>query len=100
MLDDASLHALAQMLQQRPVVTPVALNTHEAATYLGLSAPTLHRWRAAGTGPRYAKLGGAVVYRVVDLDSWLESKLVDDVPSAQQTRQAQRTRSRTARPTR
>lgn len=33
------------------------LNTHEAATFLNLSAGTLEVWRCTGRGPKYAKLG-------------------------------------------
>lgn len=50
--------------------------TREAAVYVRLSKPTLERFRVAGGGPRYCKLGGAVRYRKQDLDAWLESRLV------------------------
>ena len=51
-------------------------NTIQAARYLGLSKPTLERFRTLGGGPKYAKLGAAVRYRKTDLDEWLESRLV------------------------
>jgi len=52
------------------------LNTKEAASYVRLGKPTLERFRISGDGPRYCKLGGAVRYRKTDLDTWLESRLV------------------------
>lgn len=52
------------------------LKTPKAAEYLGLSKPTLERYRLRGDGPKFAKLGSAVRYRKVDLDEWLESRLV------------------------
>lgn len=52
------------------------LKTPEAASYVRLGKPTLERFRVTGEGPIYAKLGGAVRYRKVDLDAWLENRLI------------------------
>lgn len=52
------------------------LTTKEAAAYCRLGKPTLERFRITGEGPHYCKLGGAVRYRRVDLDAWLESRLI------------------------
>ena len=49
------------------------LRTPEAATFVGLSIRTLEKHRIYGTGPRYSKLGGRVVYRLEDLQAWVES---------------------------
>ena len=46
------------------------LRTREAAEFLGLSHRTLEKHRTYGTGPKYLKLGGRVVYRVQDLQEW------------------------------
>lgn len=46
------------------------LRTNEAAQFLGLSGRTLEKHRVYGTGPRYLKLGGRVVYRIEDLREW------------------------------
>lgn len=51
------------------------LTTREAADFCRLSKPTLERFRITGHGPTYLKLGGAVRYRQLDLDDWLESRL-------------------------
>jgi len=50
--------------------------TEKAAQYVGLSKPTLERYRVSGDGPKFAKLGSAVRYRKCDLDAWIESRLV------------------------
>ena len=49
------------------------LRTPEAARFVGLSIRTLEKHRIYGTGPRYSKLGGRVVYRLEDLQAWVES---------------------------
>jgi len=46
------------------------LSTKVAARHLSLSPRTLEKHRVAGTGPRYRKHGGKVVYRLGDLDEW------------------------------
>ena len=43
------------------------LRTKEAAHYVGLSARTLEKHRTFGTGPRYKKIGGRVVYTLEEL---------------------------------
>jgi len=55
-----------------PQLPPRYLRTPEAARFLGLSGRTLEKHRTYGTGPRYSKLGGRVVYRVEDLQAWVE----------------------------
>lgn len=52
------------------------LNTREAAAYVRLGKPTMERFRISGGGPVFVKLGGAVRYRKVDLDSWIETRRV------------------------
>ncbi|TPW27708.1 helix-turn-helix transcriptional regulator [Pararhizobium mangrovi] len=51
---------------------PRYLRTPEAARFLGLSGRTLEKHRTYGTGPRYSKIGGRVVYRLDDLQAWVE----------------------------
>ena len=43
------------------------ITEQEAALQLKLKPKTLSRWRWAGTGPRYYRVGGAIRYRLVDL---------------------------------
>lgn len=47
------------------------LRTKEAATYMALSESTLEKFRHYGGGPRYYKLGRAVIYDSNDIDEWL-----------------------------
>jgi predicted DNA-binding transcriptional regulator AlpA len=50
------------------------LRTPEAAAYVGLSSSTLEKLRLTGKGPIYHKAGPKiVVYRLEDLDAWLNS---------------------------
>jgi predicted DNA-binding transcriptional regulator AlpA len=46
------------------------LRVKQAAHHLGLSKSTLDKLRCFGGGPRYYKLGRAVIYEVADLDAW------------------------------
>lgn len=48
------------------------LTNAEAMKYLGLSRPTLARYRAAGTLP-YSKIRSNIYYRVSDVEALLES---------------------------
>ncbi|QCO02840.1 helix-turn-helix transcriptional regulator [Azospirillum argentinense] len=54
---------------------PRFLRTPEAARFLGLSGRTLEKHRVYGTGPRYRKIGGRVVYAIEDLKSWADQGL-------------------------
>ncbi|AWK85988.1 helix-turn-helix transcriptional regulator [Azospirillum thermophilum] len=54
---------------------PRFLRTPEAARFLGLSGRTLEKHRVYGTGPRYRKIGGRVVYAVEDLRNWADQGL-------------------------
>lgn len=55
---------------------PELLTEREAAGYLRRHPMTLAKWRGAGIGPRYSKLGktrcAAIVYRKSDLDAWVD----------------------------
>lgn len=49
------------------------LRTPEAGHLLGISGRTLEKHRTYGTGPRYRKLGGRVVYAEEELRAWADS---------------------------
>jgi predicted DNA-binding transcriptional regulator AlpA len=51
---------------------PRLLRTPEAARLLGLSGRTLEKHRIYGTGPKYRKIGGRVVYALDDLKAWAD----------------------------
>lgn len=54
------------------------VDTGQAAKILGVSRPTLERWRALGIGPRYLRYGRWVRYRICDLRTFVESCLNPD----------------------
>ena len=47
------------------------LKDKEAANVLQISTKTLERYRAAGTGPAYVRIGGFIRYRMEDVISWI-----------------------------
>ena len=49
------------------------LNEHEAAEALGLKVATLRRWRWAGRGPPFFKIGNAVRYAAEDIDAFIQA---------------------------
>jgi predicted DNA-binding transcriptional regulator AlpA len=67
---------------------PRFLRTSEAARFLGISPRTLEKHRTFGTGPRYRKIGGRVIYALEDVQRWADRGLristsdpdADDVP--------------------
>jgi len=55
---------------------PTTLPVHQRSSSLPrLSARTLEKHRTYGTGPLYRKIGGRVVYAIVDLRAWADSGL-------------------------
>lgn len=54
-------------------LAPRYLRTPEAARYVGLSIRCLEKHRIYGTGPRYSKIGRRVLYRVEDLQTWVDA---------------------------
>lgn len=52
------------------VVSPL-MHSREVAAYLKVSESTLSRWRSAGTGPPFLRLGGIARYRLDTVDRWL-----------------------------
>ncbi|QRY41419.1 helix-turn-helix domain-containing protein [Microbacterium hominis] len=51
-------------------VSPL-MDSREIATYLRVSESTLSRWRSAGQGPPFLRLGGIARYRLEAVDEWL-----------------------------
>lgn len=52
---------------------PTVVDAREAARYLSLSPSTLAKMRVFGKGPQFCKLGRRVVYRLSDLDDYLDA---------------------------
>lgn len=57
---------MARMTSPR-LLTPV-----ETAAVLGTSVSTLKRWRAAGTGPPWRRLGGRVRYPASAVEAYID----------------------------
>ena len=55
------------------------LTTQQAREYSGnvASISAFNIWRMLGKGPKYLKIGNRVFYRPSDIDSWLESSVID-----------------------
>ena len=49
------------------------LNERQAADLLNVKVATLRRWRWAGKGPAFLKIGGAVRYDPAELDRFVAS---------------------------
>jgi hypothetical protein len=66
------------------IAMPILLNTRQAAERCCLSPRTLEKRRVTGGGPLFIRLGGAVRYRLEDLDSWIAANrrrsTSDDLP--------------------
>jgi len=52
------------------------VNETAAAQNLGLAVSTIQKLRLRGGGPKFLKLGRAVRYRVADLESWLDARVL------------------------
>jgi predicted site-specific integrase-resolvase len=59
--------------QEQSKVEPV-FDTHSAAPLLGVKPGTLEVWRCQGRGPRFVKSGSRVVYRLRDINEYLDSR--------------------------
>lgn len=55
-----------------PQTQPRFLRAREAARHIGIAEKTLANWRSAGKGPRFSRLGRAIVYAREDLDLFVE----------------------------
>ena len=49
------------------------LSSRELSERWNISRRTLDRWRWAGEGPPFLKLGGRVVYRIADIEAFEEA---------------------------
>lgn len=49
----------------------VLMTRREAADYLRRSIPTLERWAMQGTGPRFRRVNGRVLYQLSELRAFV-----------------------------
>lgn len=54
-------------------MTMQLLTIDQAAEMLNRPVATLYDWRYKGTGPRSAKIGGKVMYRLADLEAYVDA---------------------------
>ena len=64
---------------QDPIHAPAAtdpayLNEQELSRLTTLSRTTLQTLRSKGGGPPFAKLGRRIVYRLADVERWIEGR--------------------------
>ena len=52
------------------------IDTPAASSYLGVCISTLEKYRIYGGGPRFVRVGRAVRYRLADLNSWIDARVV------------------------
>ena len=50
------------------------ISVNELAQYLGVPIDTIYKWNHSGTGPRFAKVGRHVRYRMSDVECWLNDR--------------------------
>jgi hypothetical protein len=53
------------------------LDVQAAAAYLGICPRTLDNWRSQRRGPRFIRVGRRIVYRVQDLEAYLDAGIVE-----------------------
>lgn len=51
------------------------LTTQQASAYLQLAPITLAVYRCHGKGPKYCRIGRRVLYRLADLDAFIEARI-------------------------
>ncbi len=65
------------MTNPTTAVAPSVVDERGAAALLGIAPATLRNLRSQGRGPKYCRVGRRVVYRVRDVDAYLENNAVD-----------------------
>ena len=56
------------------------MTEQQLADALQMHPQSLADWRHRSSGPRYVKLGRCVRYRIADVEEWLESRAVGELP--------------------
>ena len=58
------------------------LSESQTAQFLGVSIGALRKWRNQGSGPRFAKIGRLIRYRVGHLNEWVDSHTLPKTPDS------------------
>lgn len=67
-------------------MSPTHLNQAELAARLKISPRTLERWRWAGEGPAFLKIGGRVIYRLEDVEAYENGRRCESTVQSVQLR--------------
>jgi len=62
-------------------ITKITVREKEAAEMIGVSVNTLRQWRSRGKYIPFVKLGRSVLYRIADLENYMDQhtvKVIDD----------------------
>ncbi len=62
------------ILADQTVHSPAAyaVGREQAGAYIGVSPRTMDRWRTEGRGPKFSRVNGRVVYRLKDLEAFVD----------------------------
>jgi len=71
----ATTSASSSLTDRRGLV-PAAVPTADAAAYISRSPAFLKKARIFGRGPAFCRTGRSILYRIADLDAWLEGHVV------------------------
>jgi predicted site-specific integrase-resolvase len=69
-------------MSQKPEGVVRHLTQGQLADRWQMSPRTLERWRWVGEGPRFLKLGGRVIYRLEDVETYEAQQLRDSTTAA------------------
>ncbi len=58
------------------------LTVQDAARLLQISVSSLNKWRVAGTGPRFCRVGARVRYRPADLAAYIAEGVRENTSAA------------------
>jgi prophage regulatory protein len=56
---------------------PLAVGANRLGEMLGVAERTIRRWNAAGKLPRPVKIGGAIRWRLDEIEAWLAAGCPD-----------------------
>lgn len=54
------------------------LTTEQVSEYLTVPVSTLYQWRSRGRGPRAAKVGRHLRWKLADVDRWVDDQATVD----------------------
>lgn len=60
--------------RRKALMEDVLLDTDQASRLLGLASGTLRKWRLAGRGPAFVRLGRSVKYRKSELEGFVSRR--------------------------